>query len=189
MRVTPIVLWAMTGFFAWYFAAHSYERLLGNMAWGLFPQEEVFLALENHAFSIGLRVVAETTIPELTLTSHNFGFGLVVTGSVILGTRGRSWTLRLMGFSCTWLLLLLAQVGLLTTAGHAYLSIATQSQTSLWISGFANAVHPIVAIAPILMTMVWLAVPFEVLGPQGPRGERVRSSRRRSKRARKNMRR
>ena len=52
--MTPVLLWAITGFAAWYFGAHSYERFLGGIAWDLFPQKEVFLALKDHVFSIGL---------------------------------------------------------------------------------------------------------------------------------------
>jgi hypothetical protein len=142
---------------------------LGSIAWNLFPQKEVFLSLQDHAFSIGMRIVDETATPELTLISHNFGFGLVVTGSVILGTRGRSWALRLIGLCCAWLLLLLTQAGLLVAAAHAYLLAVTQSEASLWVSVFIKSVHPMVAILPILMIAIWLAIPFEILGPQNRR--------------------
>ena len=160
-RVTPVILWAIIGFSAWYLAAHSYERFLGSIAWNLFPQKEVFLSLQDHAFSIGMRIVDETATPGLTLISHNFGFGLIVTGSVILGTRGRSWVLRLIGLCCAWLLLLLTQAGLLVAAAHAYLSAATQTETSLGFSVFIKSVHPTVAILPIVIIVLWLVIPFE----------------------------
>ena len=117
-QITLIVLWAITGFAVWYFAADSYERLLGGIAWDLFPQKEVFLALKDHVFSIGLIGTGNTPLPQLTLISHNFGFGLVVTGSVILGVGRRSWVSRLIGLCCAWLSLLLTQVGLLVAAAY-----------------------------------------------------------------------
>ena len=160
-RVTPVILWAIIGFSAWYFAAHSYERFLGSIAWNLFPQKEVFLSLRDHAFSIGMRIVDETATPGLTLISHNFGFGLVVTGSVILGTRGRSWALRLIGLCCAWLLLLLTQTGLLVAAAHTYLMAATQSEIPLGFSVFVKSVHPTVVILPIVIIVLWLVIPFE----------------------------
>jgi len=116
-----------------------------------------------------MRIVDETATPGLTLISHNFGFGLIVTGSVILGTRGRSWVLRLIGLCCAWLILLLTQAGLLVAAAHAYLLAVTQSEASLWVSVFIKSVHPMVAILPILMIAIWLAIPFEILGPQNRR--------------------
>ena len=82
-HVTSVLLWAIIGFAAWYLAAHPYERLLGSIAWDFFPQKEVFLALKDHVFSIGLTGGGDTPLPQLTLISHNFGFGLVVTGSVL----------------------------------------------------------------------------------------------------------
>ena len=160
-QITHIVLWAITGFAAWYFGAHSYERFLGGIAWDLFPQKEVFLALKDHVFSIGLIGAGNTPLPQLTLISHNFGFGLVVTGSVILGTRGRSWGLRLIGLCCAWLLLLLTQVGLLVAAAHTYLMAASQSEIPLGFSVFVKSVHPTVAILPIVIIVLWLVIPFE----------------------------
>ena len=160
-QITHIVLWAITGFVVWYFAANSYERLLGGIAWDLFPQKEVFLALKYHVFSIGLIGAGNTPLPQLTLISHNFGFGLVVTGSVILGTRGRSRGLRLIGLCCAWLLLLLTQAGLLVAASHTYLMAASQSEIPLGFSVFVKSVHPAVAILPIAIIVLWLVIPFE----------------------------
>jgi len=160
-RVTPVLLWAIIGFTGWYLAANSYERFLGGIAWDLFPQKEVFLALKDHVFSIGLIGAGNTPLPQLTLISHNFGFGLVVTGSVILGTRGRSWGLRLIGLCCAWLLLLLTQTGLLVAAAHTYLMAATQSEIPLGFSVFVKSVHPTVAILPIAIIVLWLVIPFE----------------------------
>ena len=159
--MTPVLLWAIIGFAAWHLAAQSYERLLGGIAWDLFPQKEVFLSLKDHVFSIGLRVVDETAIPQISLISHNFGFGLVVTGSVILGTRGRSRGLRLIGLCCAWLLLLLTQAGLLVAASHTYLMAASQSETPLGFSVFVKTVHPTVVILPIVIIVLWLVIPFE----------------------------
>jgi len=160
-QITHIVLWAITGFAVWYLAANSYERLLGGIAWDLFPQKEVFLALKDHVFSIGLIGAGNTALPQLTLISHNFGFGLVVTGSVILGTRGRSWGLRIIGLCCAWLLLLLTQTGLLVAAAHTYLIAATQSEIPLGFSVFVKSVHPTVVILPIVIIVLWLEIPFE----------------------------
>jgi len=160
-QITHIVLWAITGFAVWYLAANSYERLLGGIAWDLFPQKEVFLALKDHVFSIGLIGAGNTPLPQLTLISHNFGFGLVVTGSVILGTRGRSWGLRLIGLWCAWLLLLLTQTGLLVAAAHTYLMAASQSEIPLGFSVFVKSVHPTVVILPIVIIVLWLVIPFE----------------------------
>ena len=159
--VTPVLLWAIIGFAAWYLAAQSYERLLGGIAWDLFPQKEVFLSLKDHVFSIGLRVVDEKAIPQLSLISHNFGFGLVVTGSVILGTRGRSWAMRLIGLCCAWLILLLTQTGLLVAAAHTYRLAVTQAEIPLGFSVFVKSVHPTVVILPIVIIVLWLVIPFE----------------------------
>ena len=41
-------------------------------------------------------------MPQLILVSHNFGFGFVITWTVIMGTRGRSWALRVTGLSCAF---------------------------------------------------------------------------------------
>jgi hypothetical protein len=159
--VTSVLLWAIIGFAAWYLAAHPYERLLGSIAWDFFPQKEVFLALKDHVFSIGLTGAGDTPLPQLTLISHNFGFGLVVTGSVILGTRGRSWSLRLIGLCCAWLFLLLTQTGWLVAAAHTYLMATTQSEIPLGFSLFVKSVHPIVVILPIVIIVLCLVIPFE----------------------------
>ena len=159
--MTPVLLWAIIGFAAWHLAAQSYERLLGGIAWDLFPQIEVFLALKDHVFSIGLIGAGNTPLPQLTLLSHNFGFGLVVTGSVILGTRGRSWGLRLIGLCCAWLLLLLTQTVLLVAAVHTYQTAATQPEIPLGFSVFIKSVHPTVTILPIVIIVLWLVIPFE----------------------------
>ena len=159
--MTPVLLWAITGFSAWYFGAHSYERFLGGIAWDLFPQKEVFLGLKDHVFSIGLIGAGNTPLPQLTLIRHNFGFGLVVTGSVILGTRGRSWGLRLIGLCCAWLLLLLTQAGLLVAAAHTYLLATTQLEIPLGFSVFIKSVHPTVAILPVVIIVLWQVIPFE----------------------------
>jgi hypothetical protein len=60
--VTSVLLWAIIGFAAWYLAAHPYERLLGSIAWDFFPQKEVFLALKDHVFSIGLTGGGDTPV-------------------------------------------------------------------------------------------------------------------------------
>ena len=159
-QITHIVLWAITGFAVWYLAANSYERLLGGIAWDLFPQKEVFLALKDHVFSIGLIGAGNTPLPQLTLISHNFGFGLVVTGSVILGTRGRSWAMRLIGLCCAWLILLLTQTGLLVAAAHTYRLAVTQAEIPLGFSVFVKSVHPTVVILPIVIIALWLMIPF-----------------------------
>jgi len=160
-HVTSVLLWAIIGFAAWYLAAHPYERLLGSIAWDFFPQKEVFLALKDHVFSIGLTGGGDTPLPQLTLISHNFGFGLVVTGSVILGTRERSWGLRFIGLCCAWLILLLTQAGLLAAAAYTYLVAASQSEIPLGFSLFVKSVHPIVVILPIVIIVLWLVIPFE----------------------------
>ena len=150
------------GFIAWYLIAQPYERLLGDIAWDLFPKKEVFLHLaEDHVFSIGLRDAGDATIPQLTLIGHNFGFGLVITGSVILGTRDRTWILRFIGLCCAWLLLLLTQTGILVAAAHTYLLAATRPETSLGFSLFIKSVHPTVAVFPIVIIVMWLVIPFE----------------------------
>ena len=159
--MTPVLLWTIIGCATWYLAAYSYERLLGDIAWDLFPQKEVFLALKDHVFSIGLIGAGDIPLPQLTLISHNCGFGLVVTGSVILGTRGRSWGLRLIGLCCAWLFLLLTQTGLLVAAAHTYLMATTQSEIPLAFSVFVKSVHPTVVILPIVIIVLWLVIPFE----------------------------
>ncbi len=158
--MTPVLLWAIIGFTGWYLAANSYERFLGGIAWDLFPQKEVFLALKDHVFSIGLIGAGDAALPQLTFISHNFGFGLVVTGSVILGTRGRSWGLRIIGLCCAWLLLLLTQTGLLVAAAHTYRLAVTQAEIPLGFSVFVKSVHPTVVILPIVIIALWLMIPF-----------------------------
>lgn len=148
-------MWAIIGFVVWHLFAHSYEGFLGGVAWDFFPQEEVFLALEDHIFSIGLRVVDETTIPQLTLISHNFGFGLVITASVILGARGRSWALRVMGLCCVWVILMLTQTMVLVAAAHTYQMAATQPEVPLSFSMFIKSVHPTVTVLPISFILMW----------------------------------
>ena len=159
-HVTPILLWSITGFAAWYLAAHSYERLLGNIAWSLFPQTEVFLTLKDHVFSIGPRLAGEVAFPQLTITSYNFGFGLIVTGSVILGIRGRSWRVRFIGLCCAWLILLLTQTGLLVAAAHTYRLAVSQSEIPFGFSLFIKSVHPIITLLPIVIIVLWVAIPF-----------------------------
>ncbi len=159
--MTPVLLWTIIGCATWYLAAYSYERLLGDIAWDLFPQKEVFLALKDHVFSIGLVGAGNTSLPQLTLISHNFGFGLVVTGSVILGVGRRSWVSRLIGLCCAWLSLLLTQVGLLVAAAYTYLVAAAQAEIPLGFSMFIKAVHPTVVILPIVIIVLWLVIPFE----------------------------
>ena len=161
--VTHVLLWAVVGSITWYFAALTYERLLGNISWEYFPQKEVFLSLKDHVFSIGLSRDVDTPIPQLALISHNFGFGLVVTEAVILGVRGRSWALRFVGLFCAWVLLLLTQTGLLVMAAHSYRLSVTQSEIHAWASIFIKSVHPTVAILPIVVIVLWLLIPFEDL--------------------------
>jgi len=160
-NVIPIALWAITGFAAWYLTAQYYERFLGTLAWDFFPQKDTVLSLNDHVFSIGLRFADETTTPHLKLISHNFGFGLVITGAIILGTRVRSWAMRLIGLFCAWLILLLTQTGLLVAAAHTYQIALTQSEVPLVFSVFINAVHPIVTIMPIVIIVLWLLIPIE----------------------------
>lgn len=145
----------------------------------MFPQKHVFLSLKDHVFSIGMVGISEKAFPELTLTSHNFGFGMIVTGSVILGTRSRSWTSRLIGLCCAWLLLLITQVVLLVTAAHVYLAASTQLQVPLAFSMFLKSVHPTVAVLPIVIIVLWLALPFEIhMSRSQPKGLGLRLLRR-----------
>lgn len=162
--VTPIVLLAIIGFAGWHFASESYENFLGNVAWNLFPQDTVFLALKNHVFSIGLTNTGITTLPQLTLMGHNFGFGLIVTWSIILGTRGRSWILRLSGLFFAWLFLWLTHTGVLVAAAHTYSLAVTQSEVPVGFYVFINSVHPTVTILPVVIILLWLVIPFGMHG-------------------------
>ena len=87
------LVWATALGVAWYFIGPVYARLLGSFVYR-FLSEGTFLFLKSQVFSIGLGHPSTFGGPLLELTAHNFGFGLVVTGAVVLGTPGRSWALR-----------------------------------------------------------------------------------------------
>lgn len=159
--VTPILLLALVGATGWFVFAESYEQLLGNIAWDLFPQKEIFLSLNNHVFSIGLRSQGDVIIPHLTLIGHNFGFGLVVTGAVILGKRGNSWPLRFLGLGCVWIFLLITQIVLIVLAAHTYLFAVTQPNIPWGFRAFVNSVHPTVTLLPVAIVVIWIVIPFE----------------------------
>ncbi len=145
----------------WLLIADSYEHFLGSLAWDLFPQKDVLLNLKDHVFTIALRSVSDTVVPQLTLVSHNFGFGFVITGAVIMGTKGKSWALRVTGLSCAWLVLLTTQTVLLVAAAHTYRMAITQSELPLAFSVFIKSVHPTVTILPVVIIVLWLVAPFE----------------------------
>ena len=159
-RMIPVIIWAITGFIFWYFFASSYERFLGNAVWDMFPQKEVFLNLSDHVFTIGLKIPDESTVPNLTLLGHNFGFGLIITGSIILGTRGRQWILRLVGLLFTWIALFITHIIVLVVAAHTYQNASIQPEIPLGFSIFINLVHPTVTVLPIVIALIWFVVPF-----------------------------
>lgn len=179
-RMVLVAAWAIIGFVTWHMTATTYERLLGSVAWEYFP-DKVFLNLrEGHVFAIGLKDAVDTAPPQLTLQSHNFGYGLILTGSIILGTTGRTLIARSMGLISVWLLLFLSQAGLLVAAAHNYLSATTQSDISGGVAVFIKSVHPTVTILPVLLVVSWLAIPSMIRGSQGQRRpNRLRPIRRR----------
>lgn len=180
----PVLLWGVAGSVWWWIAAGWYENLLGEIAFDLFPKDHVFLYLKDHVFSIGLNVSNGDASPELTFTSHNFGFGLVVTGAVIMGMRGRAWILRLIGLACVWTLLMVMHTGLLVAASRVYPSAASQQEVPLGFSIFLKTVHPVVAVLPIVIIMLWMLIPLEMFIKKDGRDIGVRRIPRRKRKKR-----
>ena len=84
----------------------------------------------------------------------------MVTGAVVLGTQGRSWTLQGLALAGAWILLFLVQVWVLTGASSAYISIAQQEEASLVVRLFFQALHPTVIILPLVLAVLWLLMPY-----------------------------
>ncbi len=150
------LLWSIAGFTVWLLGASWYENLLGDIAWHFFPREDVFLYLKNHVFSIGLTEPGRSSLPQLTFNSHNSGFGFIVTGAIILGSRHRSWSLRIMGLVTSWFLLLITHICLLVLAVQTYSLAMAKPDSILPFSIFVKSVHPTITLVPIIITIVWL---------------------------------
>lgn len=162
LQVAPVLLWGAAVSIAWYFDGASYERLLASLASAHLPNG-VYLHIGEHVFSIGLVRSAGLEAPALTILSHNFGFGLVVTGATILGARTQSWPIRSLGLGIAWALLLTVQVGLLVglqaAVGHAYPQANEQVAFPVGLRVLLRSVHPIVAVFPVAIVVMWLLIP------------------------------
>lgn len=160
-HLIPVLFWAVAASIAWYFGGASYERFLAALTSSHLPQG-VYLRVGEHMFAIGILGAAGPERPGFSIISHNFGFGLVVTTAVILGTRGHLWRVRLLGLGATWILLALMQVWVLVTVAHVYVEVAGQPTVSWGSRMFIKAIHPVVAVAPAAIVVVWILAPMWV---------------------------
>ena len=117
--IVRTLLWAVALGVTWYFIAHLYGRLLGNFVYQYLP-DGIFMFLHSQVFFIGLGHPNTLEGPHLEIMAHNFGFGLVVTGAVVLGTQWRSRELRAVALAAGWILLFLTHAAVLVWATKAY---------------------------------------------------------------------
>ena len=85
-QIVLVLIWATIGFALWYLFANTYTLFIGRLAWEYFPNN-VILSVTDHHFIIVLKnAINNSQSPPIQLLIHNFGFGLVITSAIILGT-------------------------------------------------------------------------------------------------------
>ena len=117
------------------------------------------LLVKNSNFAIN--TMNNTSLPHLNFLSHNFGFGLIIITAVILGTYNRSWKFRLISLACAWLFLLFTQASLLVMGAYSYKLAFSDAKIGWGFSMFVEIVHIIVTILPIIVSVLWLMIPFQ----------------------------
>lgn len=160
-QIVLVLIWATIGFALWYLFANTYTLFIGRLAWEYFPNN-VILSVTDHHFIIVLKnAINNSQSPPMQLLIHNFGFGLVITSAIILGTNKDSWKLRFISLCCVWLFLFFIQTGLLITAAHTYKSAMTEAKITLGFTIFIKSLHFIVTVLPIMLSALWLIAPFQ----------------------------
>ena len=156
--IVRTLLWAAALGITWYFMGHIYDRFLGSFVHQFLPSG-TFLLLKSQVFLIGLDHPSTFDGPILEIPAHNFGFGLVVTGAVVLGTQGPSWALRAMALAGGWLLLFLTHASVLVWGSKAYYADLRDDSVPLVTFLYLQGLHPIVIVLPLLMVVIWLLLP------------------------------
>ena len=158
--VVRTLLWAVALGVTWYFIAHIYGRLLGNFVYQYLP-DGIFMLLHSQVFFIGLGHPNTLEGPHLEIMAHNFGFGLVVTGAVVLGTQGRSWALRSVALAGIWFFLFLTHALVVVWGAKGYLADFGDDGASWVTSLYSQGVHPTVIVLPLLVAVIWLLLSLE----------------------------
>jgi len=171
--IVRTLLWAAALGITWYFISLIYGRLLGSFVHRFLPGD-IFLLLESQVFYIGLGHPSTFDGPLLEIMAHNFGFGLVVTGAVVLGTQWRSWELRVVSLAAGWMFLFLTHATVLVWAIKAYISDLQSDSESVAALLYVYGIHFAVIVIPLLMAVIWLLV-----NPQRTPGQSRYMSRRR----------
>ncbi|MQF49142.1 hypothetical protein FIM08_04535 [SAR202 cluster bacterium AC-647-N09_OGT_505m] len=166
------LLWATALGITWYFISLIYGRLLGSFVHRFLPGD-IFLLLESEVFYIGLGHPSTFDGPLLEIMTHNFGFGLVVTGAVVLGTQWRSWEVRIVALAAGWSLLFLTHAAVLVWATKAYNADLQNDSESVAALLYVYGIHLTVIVIPLLMAVIWL-----LLNPQHMPGHSRYMSRR-----------
>jgi hypothetical protein len=175
--IVRTLLWATALGITWYFISLTYGRLLGSFVHRSLPSD-IFLLLESQVFYIGVGHPSTFDGPLLEIMAHNFGFGLVVIGAVVLGTQWRSWKLRVVALAAGWILLFLTHAAVLVWATKAYISDLESDSESVTALLYVYGIHLAVIVIPLLMAVIWLLLSSQ----RRPRHSRYMS--RRDRRAR-----
>ena len=156
----------------WYFMGHIYGRFLGSFVHQFLPSG-TFLLLKSQVFLIGLDHPSTFYGPILEIPAHNFGFGLVVTGAIVLGTQWRSWQLRVAALVAGWMFLFLTHAAVLVWGTKAYNADLQSDSESVAALLYVYGIHLAVIVIPLLMAVIWL-----LLNPQRMPGHSRYMSRR-----------
>ena len=158
--IVRTLLWAAALGITWYFISLIYGRMLGSFVHRFHPGD-VFLLLESQVFYIGMGHPSTFDGPLLKIMAHNFGFGLVVTGAIVLGTQWRSWQLKVAALAAGWMFLFLTHAAVLVWAIKAYISGFQSDSASVNLLLYVHGIHFAVIVIPLLMAVIWL-----LLSPQ-----------------------
>ena len=153
------LLWASFLGITWYFIGIIYGGLLGSFVHRFLPGD-TFLLLKSQVFYIGLGHPQTFEGPLLQIMAHNFGFGLVVTGALVLGTQWRSWRLRVVALILGWMFIFLIHACVLVWSAKAYLADFQSDSASVTALLYVYGIHLAVIVMPLLMAVIWL-----MLGP------------------------